>query len=278
MERTAGLSGGGVVRTALSDGKDVLPGTKGHLIRQMRNASQAAVLFWFCFAAMAAQSQPSAAPDDHGARGVVLAADDPQPGNSGGAQRAGGQSSGYVSPTRQKTLRDFLMDTVGPYPNTMAIFTAAIHQATDSPPEWRQGAAGLSRRFGSNMGITAVGNATRFGLGEVLNEDTSFYRCRCRRVPQRLTHAALSALIARRRSDGSHVFSIPGLAAPYAATMTAIYAWYPARYGAKDAFRMGNYNLLGTVGSDIAFEFIPSKVWNFLGRFHLNSSRVANEP
>ena len=64
----------------------------------------------------------------------------------------------YNRPTNQKTWGDFVGDTVGPYPLTMAVFTAAIHQATNSPPEWRQGAAGLSKRFGSNMGITAVGN------------------------------------------------------------------------------------------------------------------------
>jgi hypothetical protein len=27
-------------------------------------------------------------------------------------------------------------------------------------------------------------------------------------------------------------------------TMTAVYGWYPDRYGAKDALRLGNYNLL----------------------------------
>jgi len=42
--------------------------------------------------------------------------------------------------------------------------------------------------------------------------------------------------------------------------MTAVYAWHPARYGAKDAFRMGNYNLLGTVGSNIRFEFLASSM------------------
>jgi len=167
------------------------------------------------------------------------------------------------------------MNTIGPYPLMMAVFTAAIHQGTDNPPDWHQGAVALSKRFGSNMGITAVGNATRYGLGAFLDEDISYYRCRCNGVPKRLSHAAFSALIARRRSNGSSVFSIPGLAAPYTATMTATYAWYPARYGAKDAFRMGNYNLLATVGGNIAFEFIPRKVWKGLEHIHINTGKVA---
>ena len=183
----------------------------------------------------------------------------------------------YVPPTKGQTLHSFIEDTLGPYPLAMAVFTAAIHQGTDSPPEWRQGARALSMRFGSNMGITAVGNTTRYGLAALLGEDTSYYRCRCSGVPRRLTHAVFSALIARRRSDGKPVFSIPGLAAPYAATMTATYAWYPARFGAKDGFRMGNYNLLGTVGSNIAFEFIPRKVWRGLNHIHIKRGRAADQ-
>ena len=183
----------------------------------------------------------------------------------------------YTPPTKQTTIRDFVGETIGPYPLTMAAFTAAFHHGTDNPPEWRQGAAALSKRFGSSMGVTAVGNATRYSLAALLHEDTSYYRCRCTGVPHRMGHAAFSALIARRLFDGSSVFSVPGLAAPYAATMTATYAWYPARYGAKDAFRMGNYNLLGTVGSNIAFEFIPRKVWKKMEQVHLASRRVAEQ-
>lgn len=184
--------------------------------------------------------------------------------------------SAPVPPTRKQMLHDYVLDTVGPYPLMMASFTAAIHQGTDNPPEWHQGAGALAERFGSNMGITAVANTTRLGLALALDQNTAYFHCRCKGWLPRLRHAGLSALIARRRSDGGQVFSIPNLVAPYAATMTATYAWYPQRYGAKDAFRMGNYNLLGTVGSDIAFEFIPQKVWKALGRFHLSSRRMAN--
>ena len=97
----------------------------------------------------------------------------------------------------------------------------------------------------------------------MLKNSVSYVSCNRARlsvVPRRLTHAAFSALIAHQRSNGHAVLSIPGLAAPYTATMTAVYAWYPERYGAKDAFRMGNYNLLGTVGTNITFEFLPSSV------------------
>ncbi|HEY3707211.1 MAG TPA: hypothetical protein VGL22_19275 [Terracidiphilus sp.] len=198
------------------------------------------------------------------------------PGTSDPDER-GADSSAGKAPTGRKLMHYYVMDTAGPYPLMMAAFTAAIHQGTDNPPDWHQGAGALGKRFGSNMGITAVANTTRLGLAVALKQDTSYHRCRCNGVPARLRHAGLSALIARRWSDGRQVFSFPNLVAPYAATMTATYGWYPDRYGAKDAFRMGNYNLLGTVGSDLAFEFVPRAVWGALGHIHLNSRRLAQD-
>ena len=186
-------------------------------------------------------------------------------------------SSATTRPGPSEVFHDFVVSAAGPYSIALGAFTAAIHQATNNPPEWHQGFGALSERFGSNMGISAVGSATRIGIGELLNQDTSFHRCKCKGVPRRLEHAALSALIAHQRSNGHAVFSLPGLAAPYTATMTAVYAWYPERYGAKDALRMGNYNLLGTVGTNITFEFLPPSVLRFLARMHLNNRRIAND-
>lgn len=185
--------------------------------------------------------------------------------------------SGGGKGARAPSFHDFVMDSAGPYSVAMALFTAGIHQGTDNPPEWPQGMKGFSERFGSNMGITAVGNGTRYGLGYLTGEDTSYHRCRCKGVLPRLGHAVISAAVARKRSDGRLTLSVPGLVAPYAATMTAVYGWYPSRYGAMDAFRMGNYNLLGTVGSNITFEFLPSKVRRLMGRFHVNSRRVSED-
>jgi hypothetical protein len=38
--------------------------------------------------------------------------------------------------------------------------------------------------------------------------------------------------------------------------MSAVYGWYPSRYGVKDGLRMGNDALLALVGGNIAREFI----------------------
>jgi hypothetical protein len=73
---------------------------------------------------------------------------------------------------------------------------------------------------------------------------------------RRLGHAVISTVTARRGDDGHRSLSLPAVIAPYAGTMTAVYGWYPSRYGVKDGLRMGNYALLAFVGGNIAREFI----------------------
>ena len=186
---------------------------------------------------------------------------------------AAGEDLSHGSSRAASAFHHFTTDSVGPYPIFLAVATAGIHQATNNPPDWHQGFSALSERFGSNMGITATGNAVRYGLAYATDLNLNFEKCRCTGVVPRIGHAFRSAAVARRR-DGSSMLSFPNLIAPYAATTVAVYAWYPARYDIRDALRMGNYNLLNTVAANIAFEFIPTTVERFLHHLHLASSRM----
>jgi hypothetical protein len=184
----------------------------------------------------------------------------------------------YVRPTEKTKLKNYFFDTVGPYPIVGAALAAGINQADNTPPEWKQGAEGYGRRFGSNFGIAAVSTTTRYALAEALHEDTLYYRCECKGFFPRLSHAVISTFTARRGDDGHRIFSFPALVAPYAGTMTAVYGWYPDRYGPKDGFRMGNYSLLGYVGGNIALEFLYSGPHSWLSRLHLNNAHGAPNP
>jgi len=181
----------------------------------------------------------------------------------------------YIRPTQKTKIRNYAFDTFGPYPIAGAAFAAGIGQAYNTPPEWQQGAEGYGKRIGSAFGIAAVSTTTRYGLAQAFKEDTLYYRCECKRVYPRLRHALISTLTARRGEDGHRVFSFPALIAPYAGTMTAVYAWYPGRYNGEDAFRMGNYTMLGYVGGNLALEFLYSGPHSLLSRMHLNNAHAA---
>jgi hypothetical protein len=60
--------------------------------------------------------------------------------------------------------------------------------------------------------------------------------------------------------------------------MTAVYGWYPDRYGAKDGFRIGNYSLLIYAGGNVALEFLYSGPHSLLSRMHLNNAHGSPEP
>jgi hypothetical protein len=184
----------------------------------------------------------------------------------------------YTRPTQRTKLRNYVFDAFGPYPIAGAAFAAGIGQAYNTPPEWKQGAEGFGKRIGSAFGIAAVSTTTRYGLAQAFKEDTLYYRCECKGVFPRLRHAVVSTLTARRGEDGHRVFSVPALIAPYAGSMTAVYAWYPGRYDGKDALRMGNYTMLGYVGGNIALEFLYGGPHSLLHRMHLPNGPAALNP
>lgn len=178
----------------------------------------------------------------------------------------------YMRPTPKAMLNNYSFDAFGPYAFASTALIAGLDQETNTPPEWKQGFGGYAKRFGSDFGIAAIETTTRYGLAEALKEDTLYYRCECRGMVPRLRHAVVSSLIGRRGEDGHRVFSIPALVAPYASSMVAVYGWYPGRFGAKDALRMGNYGLLVYAGENISLEFFYSGPHSLLARMHLNNA------
>ncbi len=162
----------------------------------------------------------------------------------------------YRRPRERAKVRNYLYDAFGPYPIAGAAILGGMNQASKTPPEWGQGAGAYGERVASNFGIALVTTTTRYALAEAFREDTLYYRCECKGVFRRLGHAVISTVTARRGDDGRRHLSFPAVVAPYAGSMTAVYGWYPGRYGATDGMRLGNYALLSFVGENIAREFI----------------------
>jgi hypothetical protein len=175
----------------------------------------------------------------------------------------------YERPSEKILFRNYAFDSIGPYPLFIAAANAGIHQATDNPREWGQGFDGYARRGGSSYGISFVSTTTRYGLAEAFHEDTLYYPCACKGAWPRLRHAVLSSFTGRYGSDGHREFSVPSVVAPYAGTFTAVELWYPRRFGAGDALRMGSYSLLGYAVGNISLEFIYGGPHSLLAHAHL---------
>jgi hypothetical protein len=190
-------------------------------------------------------------------------------GASLSAQDIGGNNAGpsgtplkptalYQKPSARERFHRYVLDAYGPTALFAAGITAATDQPENAPPEWKQGAAGFGRRFGSRFGQFAVAETARYGLAAMLDEDTRYHPCECGGALPRLGHALLSSVTARS-ADGHRVISIPDLVAPYAGGLVATSAWYPARFGPKDGIRLGTWAFGIHTGVNIVREFLPHR-------------------
>jgi hypothetical protein len=185
----------------------------------------------------------------------------------------------YRRPTEREKLRLFEFDAFGPYAVAKAVLGGGYQQAKNAPPEWGGGAKPFAERVASNFGIELVTTTTRYGMAEILHEDAAYYPCGCRGFFHRFRHAVVSTVTARHGQDGHTTFSISGLVSPYAGTMTAL-AWYPARYGVKDGFRMGNFNLAIVAVENLALEFVyggPHSMFSHIGTFKSPGGTAADQ-
>ena len=227
----------------------------------LRVAICAALLSAFSVPRTQAQSEQGAATEEHPIR---TPARPPQLGCSPACAT-------FARPESEK-LHNFIFDAVGPYPFIGAAGAAGISQASRKPPEWGEGWDAYGVRVASDFGIALTTTTVRYGLAEVFREDTLYYRCDCKGILPRLGHALISTVTARRGDDGHREFSFPALAAPYGGRMAATLGWYPSRYGPKDGFRIGNYNLLGQAGQNVALEFIYGGPHTLLNSIHIPGS------
>ena len=161
----------------------------------------------------------------------------------------------YVRPTFHKRMHHYFLHTYSPVKLTELAFGSAISQMDNVPPEWRQGWGAYGKRFASDLGSTAANGLAEFAFAETLRVDTIYYPCKCKGIWPRVGHALKSTITARAGEDGHRVFSVPGVVAPYGGAFSTL-LWYPSRYGPKDAFRTGNYDLLDRFGETIALEFL----------------------
>lgn len=182
----------------------------------------------------------------------------------------------YVRPSGRAKLHSYLFDAFGPYPIAGAVVIGAFNEESSTPPEWGQGVGPYGERVGSVFGIALVTTTTRYALAAAFREDTLYYRCECHGIVRRLGHALISTATARVGEDGHRRLSFPAIVSPYAGSMTAVYGWYPSRYGVKDGFRMGNYSLLAFAAGNILKEFIYGGPHTMFSNIHAPGSAATD--
>ena len=148
----------------------------------------------------------------------------------------------------------------------------------NTPAAWHQGAAGYSRRFASDLGIAAISTTTRYALAEALKEDTLYYRCECKGIFPRLSHAVVFDLNRtpwRRRSPRLLLLCGYSTLCRHdngGVCLVSRQLW--RQVGAAD----GQLQFTRKRWENILMEFIYSGPHSLLSRMHLHNPRAAPDP
>lgn len=171
------------------------------------------------------------------------------------AQSSSSNSTTYLFPDADRQFQNYLYNALGPPALISTAVGAALDQRKPAPPEWDSGAKGYAERYGWRFGMSLIGETTKYSLGAITHEDVAFHRCECKGFFPRAAHALTSTLTAKTPS-GHTILSFPALVSPYAGSFTAMSAWYPARYGPRDAFRTGSISFAFKAIGNLVGEFI----------------------
>ena len=128
-------------------------------------------------------------------------------------------------------------------------------QFNDQPPEWGQGMEGYSKRLASNFAAFSIQTATESAGAALLGQDPRYIALREEGGWRRLGHALSSSVLTYDRR-GRRVLAPARVAGPYAGAFSTL-AWFPSRFGPKDALRDGTQRLMVGALTNVAREFWP---------------------
>src|ERR1700677_2986607 len=161
----------------------------------------------------------------------------------------------YTFPDGKQQSRNYLYSAFGPPALISSALGAGLDQNKPAPPEWDSGAKGYGERYGWRFDMQLISQTTSYSLSALVHEDVTYHRCGCSGLLHRGSHALVSTLAAKTTS-GQTIFSVPALVSPYAGSFAAMHAWYPSRYEAADAFRIGSTSFLFKAVGNLVGEFL----------------------
>jgi len=151
----------------------------------------------------------------------------------------------------------FVRDTFDPISLFSAGFHAAVDQAKNRDPTFRQGAEGYGKRLGADFaGQTTWRFFTDFAYPTIFSEDPRYYRLGHGSGRRRFFHALEHTFVAHR-DNGTHMFN----ASQWLGTASAVAlsdVYHPGNErGFTPALRAGGFSIATGMGFDVLREFWP---------------------
>jgi hypothetical protein len=155
-------------------------------------------------------------------------------------------------------FRIYSRSIVSPYGVVGPALGAGIGQWENEPPEWKQGAEGYARRFGSGMGRHFIAETIRFGVAAADSEDPRYQRSDETGVWNRTRHTIVETFTSKT-SSGARIPAFSRFAGIYGAAFISN-TWYPdSRATTGYALRRGSTALGASLGFHLFEEFMPRR-------------------
>ena len=160
-------------------------------------------------------------------------------------------------PVRQRERKNFVRHTFSLAAAGKSAMGAGITQATNTPSEWGQGAAGFAKRFGSAFGKHIVKNAIKYPAAKVFHEEFSYRPSDKTGFGPRLKYALTGTVITHKTTTGKPTLYKSELAGAFGSGLISR-AWQPASTRSVSmGFASGGITLGVDAAGNVVREFWP---------------------
>lgn len=153
--------------------------------------------------------------------------------------------------------KKFFKHALRPAAVAMAGVGAAVSQATNTPSEWGQGAAGFGKRFASAFGKHLVKSGIEYPVARLRHEALGYERSSDPRFRPRLQHALLATVYTRKTTTGEKTVNSHEIAGAVGSGLISR-LWQPASVRSVSAgFTSAGITLGADAGVNVVREFWP---------------------
>ena len=134
---------------------------------------------------------------------------------------------------------------------------AGVSQATNTPSQWGQGAAGYGRRVGSGFAGHLVKVGIQYPLARLMHEEFGYHRSNKQGFKARLFYALEAVVITHKTTTEKATVSTSELSGAFGAGLISR-LWQPASTkGVLHGFAAGGIMLAADAGGNVVREFWP---------------------
>ena len=165
------------------------------------------------------------------------------------------QKNGQYKPA--PGIGGFIAGTFSPKSIVRGAAGAGIGQATNTPSEWGQGAAGFGRRMANAFGKHIINHTIHYAVARMRHEEFGFRPSGKQGFKPRLEYALLSVVITHKTTTGKSTIAAGELAGAFGSGLISR-AWQPASTHTLAAgFASGGITLGVDAGMHVVREFWP---------------------